>query len=55
MKPKVFNFVNIMHTNDPEKIDNLAVYLAWIKTMHMAYNATCGGSAWVELYGTEFP
>ena len=34
----VFNFENIMQTNDPETIGNLAVYLAWIETTHMTYN-----------------
>ena len=41
-EPNVFNFVNIMQTNDPETIGNLAkVYLAWIKTIHLTcYNVS---------------
>ena len=37
----VFKFVNIMQTNDPETIGNLAKFifiLAWIETIHMTYN-----------------
>ena len=36
----VFNFVNIMLTNDPEvgNWQSGKVYLAWIETIHMTYN-----------------
>ena len=43
-EPNVFNFVNIMQTNDPETIGYGQVYLACIKTIHVTcYNVgkTC--------------
>ena len=43
-EPNVFNFVNIMQTNDPETIalnwQSGKVYLAWIETIHMTYHVS---------------